>query len=76
MLYNNFSEREEAYYTHNTSLSNRGSSEKKHNGPVFSSKGSYNPTNLAVENSLRDIFDQFHNMVTSELKTSNWKEDD
>ena len=40
----------------------------KKTGVVFSAQGSYNPTNLAVENSLKEIFETFQTMVTGELR--------
>lgn len=49
---------------------------KGKSGVVFSANGSFNPTNLAVENSLKEIFDQFHTMVTGELKQFDLTEDD
>jgi hypothetical protein len=46
----------------------RYSGGRKKTGVVFSAQGSYNPTNLAVENSLKEIFETFHTMVTGELR--------
>jgi hypothetical protein len=50
--------------------------ERANQGAVFSANGSYNPTNLAVENSLKEIFEAFHPTITGELKHFYEEEDE
>ncbi len=45
-------------------------------GVVFSARGSFNPTNLAIEQSLQEIFNEFEPMVTDELRMINDEEDE
>jgi hypothetical protein len=58
------------------STQRRFRSEGNQTGTVFSANGSYNPTSLAVQNSLKEIFDPFHMMVTTELREAHTEEDD
>jgi hypothetical protein len=50
--------------------------ERSQSGVVFSAHGSYNPTSLAVQHSLKEIFDEFTVMVTGELRQFDLEEDD
>ncbi len=50
--------------------------ERSQSGVVFSAQGSYNPTSLAVQHSLKEIFDEFTVMVTGELRQFDLEEDD
>lgn len=57
-------------------LTPRFHTEEGRNGALFSAKNRYNSTNLAVEYSLKEIFNQFHTMVTGNLKAIHLEEDD
>lgn len=43
--------------------------ERERNSVVLSKDYSYNPTSLAVETSLKEIFDEFGPLVAGELRT-------
>lgn len=53
------------YYTPTNTTGHTTRGETK---TVYSDTMAYNPTSLAVQQSLQEIFDEFHTMITGELK--------
>lgn len=50
--------------------------ERSQSGVMFSGYNNYNVTSLAVQHSLKEIFDEFHVMIAGELKDFDLEEND